>query len=41
MVIPGAIGGSASEYSLRSQLGDFSDAIVWETAAFFTLPEIK
>ena len=40
MVIPGAIGGSASEYSFRSHLRDFSDAIVRETAAFFT-PEIK
>jgi hypothetical protein len=38
MVIPGAIGGSASADSFRSHLADFSDAIV---AAFFSLPEIK
>jgi hypothetical protein len=32
---------SVSAYSSRSHLADFSDAIVPETAAFFTLPEIK
>ena len=41
MVIPGAIGRSVSAYSFRSHLEDFSDNIVPETAAFFTLPEIK
>jgi hypothetical protein len=41
MVIPDAIGGSASEYSFRSHLRNFPDAIVRETAVFFTLPEIK
>ena len=32
---------SVSAYSFRSHLKDFSDAIVSETAAFFTTPEIK
>ena len=41
MVILGAILMSVSAYSFRSHLKDFSEALVPETAAFFTLPEIK
>ena len=41
MVILGAILMSVSAYWFRSHLKGFSDAIVPETAAFFTLPEIK
>lgn len=41
MVILGVILMSVSAYSFRSHPKDFSDAIVPETAAFFTLPEIK
>ena len=41
MVILGTICMSVSDYSFRSHLADFSDAIVPQKAAFFTTPEIK